>query len=503
MTKKEIWDNISIHHSRLLSQLDRDVNSPTFGSFDRNFWNYKIRDFSSSILQQGVIYLDILFSFEHGSNSFYKNKILKTWIRGSIDFWCKSQLKNGSFNEYYPNESGFPPTAFSLYAISNIIKKYPEFVSDNVVFCINKAIKWLLKTPENDAMNQESAALAGIIIASKIKGVLFDENKLDERLSCFYKSQSPEGWFNEYGGADLGYLSVTIDSLWDMYSVSKDNRALAALEKATNFIYNFISISEHTPIMINSRNTDYLVPYGLSGFASINKKAKEVSYLIIKSITKFDSVYHKTDDRYLTHYIGQSYMRSLMNFENFSSIKTLSFNLKKLDLFYTDCGVFIKHIPNNKSIYVAAKKGGVINVYTRKKLSFVDYGWCYLEYNNEVSTTHWQNQNYKILYRDNKLTIEGNFTTQKFIRPSTLGHVFLRLFSLFMGNELIPYLKNRIIFSNKVSKAYFNRRLIIINDKIKIDDSFKNINKEKLIKAQKYSMRHVSSANRFSFEEII
>ena len=133
MKKKEIWDNISIHHSRLLSQLDRDCNSPTFGSFDRNFWNYKIRDFSSSILQQGVMYLDVLFSFECESNIFNKNKIIKTWIKAGIDFWCKSQLKNGSFNEYYPNESGFPPTAFSLYAISYILNKYPEFISDNII----------------------------------------------------------------------------------------------------------------------------------------------------------------------------------------------------------------------------------------------------------------------------------------------------------------------------------------------------------------------------------
>lgn len=503
MKKKEIWDNISIHHPRLLSQLDRDCNSPTFGSFDRNFWNYKIRDFSSSILQQGIMYLDVLFSFECESNIFNKNKIIKTWIKAGIDFWCKSQLKNGSFNEYYPNESGFPPTSFSLYAISYILNKYPEFISDNIICSINKAIKWILKTPEINAMNQEGSALAGIIIASKIKGVCFDKDKLDERLNYFYDSQSEEGWFNEYGGADLGYLSVTIDSLWDIYNVSKDKRALAALKKATNFIYNFITISGETPVMINSRNTDYLAPYGLSGFASINKKAKEISYLIIKNITKYDSVFHKTDDRYLTHYIGQSYMRSLLNFKNFSSIKVLSFSSKKLEVFYNDCGVYIKHIPETKSIYIAAKKGGVVYVFDKKGLDSVDYGWRYLENNNEISTTHWQSQNYKILFDKKVISIEGNFTKQGFIRPSMLKHVFLRLLSLFMGNKLIPFLKNRIIFSNKFSRASFKRSIKIIDDKIKIDDSFKTLNEDKLIKAKKYSLRHVSSANRFSLEEIV
>ena len=38
---------------RILSQCCRDANSPAFGCFDRNFWHYRMRDFSSIILQQG------------------------------------------------------------------------------------------------------------------------------------------------------------------------------------------------------------------------------------------------------------------------------------------------------------------------------------------------------------------------------------------------------------------------------------------------------------------
>ena len=38
---------------RILSQCCRDANSPSFGCFDRYFWHYRMRDFSSIILQQG------------------------------------------------------------------------------------------------------------------------------------------------------------------------------------------------------------------------------------------------------------------------------------------------------------------------------------------------------------------------------------------------------------------------------------------------------------------
>ena len=38
---------------RMLTQVCRDPNLSEYGAFDRNWWHYKVRDFSSIILQQG------------------------------------------------------------------------------------------------------------------------------------------------------------------------------------------------------------------------------------------------------------------------------------------------------------------------------------------------------------------------------------------------------------------------------------------------------------------
>ena len=46
--------------ARVLTQMDRDPDSPTFGCFDRNYWHYKTCDFPSSILQQGVFTLEAI-----------------------------------------------------------------------------------------------------------------------------------------------------------------------------------------------------------------------------------------------------------------------------------------------------------------------------------------------------------------------------------------------------------------------------------------------------------
>ncbi|HJP53402.1 MAG TPA: hypothetical protein QF556_01655, partial [Rhodospirillales bacterium] len=44
--------------ARVLTQMDRDPDSPTFGCFDRNHWHYKMRDFASAVLQQGLFTLE-------------------------------------------------------------------------------------------------------------------------------------------------------------------------------------------------------------------------------------------------------------------------------------------------------------------------------------------------------------------------------------------------------------------------------------------------------------
>ena len=40
---------------------------------------------------------------------------------------------------------------------------------------------------------------------------------LNKKLERILQLQSEEGWFPEYGGADIGYLSVSLDMLAEYY----------------------------------------------------------------------------------------------------------------------------------------------------------------------------------------------------------------------------------------------------------------------------------------------
>ena len=158
------WTYLARTAPRIVSQLDRDRHSPTFGSFDRDYWHYKIRDYSSMILQQGMIVLHVLKNHPAEQNVFYQRPELGAWVAGCLEFWAKSQLNSGSFNEYYPHEHGFPPTAFSLYAVGLMLQSNEYAVDPGTRGAVQRAVDWLTSHQEKKALNQEMAALAGMAL---------------------------------------------------------------------------------------------------------------------------------------------------------------------------------------------------------------------------------------------------------------------------------------------------------------------------------------------------
>lgn len=106
---------------RLLGLLDKNFQSPTFGCFDRNFWHYNITDFACARFQEAVLTLALLYNLNDPENIYFQDNKILSFIKGGIDFWCKIQKNDGSFEEWYPNEHSFVATAFSTYAISETL----------------------------------------------------------------------------------------------------------------------------------------------------------------------------------------------------------------------------------------------------------------------------------------------------------------------------------------------------------------------------------------------
>jgi len=101
---------------KILTLLDRNQHSKTYGCFDRNYWHYRIIDFPSGMSQELVLPLALVYSLNIPGNQFYQKKIIRDWVLAGMRFAELSSHKDGSCDDYFPYEKAGGATAFSLLA---------------------------------------------------------------------------------------------------------------------------------------------------------------------------------------------------------------------------------------------------------------------------------------------------------------------------------------------------------------------------------------------------
>ncbi|WP_018248105.1 hypothetical protein [Orenia marismortui] len=479
---------------KVLTQIDRDEDSPTFGCCDRNYWHLKIRDFSSAILQQSGLTLALIYSLDFEGNKYYQNDNFYKWAVGTLEFWKKIQLRDGSFNEYYPNEHGFPPTAFSLFSTAETYKIL-KLEDNNLIASMRKTARYLSKTIEEKAFNQEIASIAALYSYYTIAKEEWVLEGLNKKLDRIVSLQSEEGWFPEYGGADFGYLSVALDMLAEYYWQSKDDKVLEPLRKVPEFLSYFCHPDGTIGGEYGSRNTVYFLPNGLEVLSNLdNKSAIAIRNHIYKNIGQNNYFQNSIDDRYFSHYVLHSFLRALAKNNNSQIKNDISLPCEeKHRKYFRDSRLFTLKNDNYYAV-VGLNKGGTIKVFDKQEEVFSDFGYRIIKSENKIATTNWLDENYKIKVDNNKLEISGQFNLIKGQVSSPLKHFILRCASLLFGNSIIGMLKNKLIFVDNNIDVNFKRTIELQEEVIIIEDIIKS---ERVIKelksASNFSLRHVAS----------
>jgi hypothetical protein len=495
----ERYENIIFTHShRLLTLAARNVDSPMFGCFDRDWWHYKIRDFPSIILQQGA-YTLLLISPKILNNVGISHSEIEILAEGAVKFWSDRAHKKGAFEEYYPYEQGYPPLAFSTLAIIKIMEILnSNSLKEQVLPALELASKQLINRFEKNAANQQVAGLAALVRIYKYAPELVDRHKLEALSNRTLSLQDKEGWFIEYDGADIGYLSVTMDCIYDIYDVLPDSRWMTALEKSLKFLHYSVVRMEKTCGPLNSRNTDYIVPYSLvrlylEGGVNSQIYAQDVLHKIIEN-DNFLSI----DDRYISHYIGHSIVRAY-NLLDTSQLKTITKRKKTINKFDMPNTGYYDLSHNKHLVTVGGNKGGVLSILFSNGSSAIDYGWS-INVKGKKYTTYWYSQPLSVEKNITNITIiTGMFRVKEFI--STPGkHILLRIISYFFGIRIILFLKSIMIFKKSDPKIQFKREVKVLSDQVLVLDEISvphSVSLNDLMRATKHSARHVASADTF------
>jgi len=484
--------------------MDRDPLSPTFGCFDRNYWHYKIRDFPSSILQQGVFTVEALRSGILTND--VARDVAERWSVGAISAFSRQIDANGGVDEYYPFERSYPAAAFGMYAVARVLFDWRESASsltDSIdLRPIQQLIVNLSQRVESEASNQQAAGLAGLALAAATCLFDIDDDIIRGHAVRLLQSQHVEGWFDEYGGPDFGYLTVTIDALTDYFDATGDDRAIKAIDSAVSFIARCVGCDGRLPSTLNSRNTDYVVPYGLVRAGARNPIASWLVQTLFRDIDEPSHFLWATDDRYHTHYIFASIVRSLPHLATMLPPSTPEWDTCD---WMDGAGYGIRRAENREwTVFVGARKGGLVRIHSRDGGTVrVDHGWRVLD-GKHIWTTNWWSKQWRVSRNDDCITVEGPCQDVRFHIASPLRNGALRIVSFLTRDKLIPLLKRKMIFRPNTNPGPAFKRTITVSDaSVRVADHFEKHSGATAYRSPRQNLRHVASADSFSAEEFL
>src|SRR5919204_3180782 len=226
---------------KLLTLQDRNPHSPTFGCFDRNYWHYKTADFPCGMSQEFVWPLALAVASDLPNNAYRDNEAIRRCVRAGILFAARSSHRDGSCDDYFPNERAIGATAFSLLACAEAYQLIGMQSNEALEFFQCRA-RWLAHREETGRLSNHHALIAlGLDVVGRLCKIDIFATARDERLRKLLSSQRSEGWFPEYDGFDPGYDTLTLSCLARLHEINPtrdlENAIRASLSLLSNFVH--------------------------------------------------------------------------------------------------------------------------------------------------------------------------------------------------------------------------------------------------------------------------
>jgi hypothetical protein len=486
---------------RILSELDRDPLSYTYGSFDREYWAWATKDFSNTDLQRAVYPLALLYLNSFEGNFCYMSTRIKDYVLAGVRYLELVQHSDGSFDHHYPNEKSFVAVAFPLYEVA---QAYLELDAKGAltqqekklfVKVMSKAAGFLLKVDEGHGFISNHRLGAACALYSSY--LIFKDDRYRQRAEFFVstvknrRSQS-EGWLCEYGGADPGYQTLDTYYAANYYRLSGDKTFLdEVIIPSVKFLTYFLHPDGSIGGEYGSRNSPLFFP---SGFELLSTRVVEAETIISFGAEALSNEHSPGLLSYdLRNFVPMlsSYIQAFFqcSAEDSGLVKEPPYK-GSFERYWPGAGILVY---SNQNFYVilGLSKGGVLKVFdkNRKKLLFSHSGYTAQEFSGAAISTQFLNWQYS-LHRQGPggCSFDTNFfeyvpkrvmTQFKFllfrIFTFTLGRV--RAVNYFVRKHLITGI---FIHRKKAAPFTLRRSVNVFTDRVELCDDFSLCAMEKL-----------------------
>jgi hypothetical protein len=444
---------------KILTLLDRNPHSPTYGCFDRNFWHYKIIDFPSGMAQEFVWPLALAYDTNLPDNPFYRQAVLRDWVEAGILHAAGNAHADGSCDDYFPFERAGGAAAFSLLAC---VESYTLLGLENATILrfFEQRADWLAHHHESGRLTNHQAL---IVLCLELVSRLLNTTRWDaaktERLERVFAWQNPEGWFQEYEGFDPGYHTLTIFCLARLYELLPSTRLKDAIAKAVLLASYFVHPDGSYGGEYASRNTYNFFPAGFELVGSWLPEALQINDRFLVGLANGLGACYADD-----HIVGHHTWNYLLAWRHFIPNRPSVEDKRSDRLWLPEAGILVDR-RQNTTLYLALNKGGVFKFFRDRNLVLSDTQFSLQvrqgkRLKNAVG--HLVGA-YAIDVQQDEIRIQGNLGWAKQKQMTPLNLMILRVVMLSVGRffpNLIRKLLQKMLITGKQQAPFrFTRRL--------------------------------------------
>ena len=418
---------------KILTLLDRNPHSPTYGCFDRNFWHYKIIDFPSGMAQEFVWPLALAHSLNIPHNPFYQRPALKKWAEAGIHYAARSSHADGSCDDYFPHERAGGAAAFSLLAC---METYILLgLKDESLLCFfQRRGDWLAHHTESGQLSNHHAL---IVLCLELLSQLTFASKWEQagqkRLRQVLSWQSREGWFPEYEGFDPGYHTLTISCLARIQQLRPDPTLREAIAKAVTLAAHFVHPDGSYGGEYGSRNTYNFFPHGFELVGSWMPDALSINDHFLLGLGNGIGPCYADD-----HIIGHHAWNYLLAWRDFVADRPPPLPRVLGRVWLPKARILIDRRPGAE-LYLGLNKGGVFKLFRNSQLVASDTQFSLRVQRGKVienAVGHLVGH-YRTQIGKDEILVEGTLGWAKQVQMTPLRLLALRLVMLSLG-RLFP-----------------------------------------------------------------
>ncbi len=439
---------------KLLTLLDRTPVSPTYGCFDRSYWHYRIIDFPSGMSQEFVLPLALVWSLDLPDNPYRGSPAVRAWIEAGMRYAARSANSDGSCDDYYPFERAAGAAAFSLFAILEAARIVGCHEDEEIDAFVKRRSTWLTSHRESGELsNHEALIVACLQKMSERFEVTEFEPALHERLTRLLAWQSPEGWFSEYGGADPGYLSLTIGLLADLDRRRPDLDLRAPITRAIDFLAEFVHPDGSFGGEYASRATLNFFPHGFEIAGSWLPRALVVNNRALRPLAEGRAPSY-SDDRIVGHHLWSW----LLAWEAFQSQRPDVPRTKDGRRWYPRAGLLVDR-RDGMELFTALRRGGAFKLFRDGKLLISDTGPSFVV-GDRVAVSHLDGED-AVVPGEECIEVHGRMAFARTTRLTPGKNILLRLFMLTAGRffpNLVRRVLQRVLVTGRAEAPFRFRR---------------------------------------------